>query len=88
MFQHLYFKLQSGKTIGLSLLKKTDKVQQIKAILEEKEGIPPAHIKLVYGGVEMGDERSLKQCGVKDYSLVNFHIKAPGTYCSETCSPV
>uniref|UniRef100_A0A2K5S3H4 Ubiquitin-like domain-containing protein n=1 Tax=Cebus imitator TaxID=2715852 RepID=A0A2K5S3H4_CEBIM len=36
----------------------TDKVEQIKEHVEEKEGIPPQQQRLIYSGKQMNDEKT------------------------------
>ncbi|KAJ2485240.1 hypothetical protein IWW37_005997 [Coemansia sp. RSA 2050] len=45
---------------------KTDiKVLEIKQAIEEKEGIPPAQQRLIYGGVQMSDDKY----AIRDYKI-------------------
>uniref|UniRef100_A0A2K6UTZ7 Ubiquitin-like protein NEDD8 n=1 Tax=Saimiri boliviensis boliviensis TaxID=39432 RepID=A0A2K6UTZ7_SAIBB len=39
-------------------MESTDKVEQIKEHVEEKEGIPPQQQRLIYSGKQMNDEKT------------------------------
>ncbi|GAC94213.1 polyubiquitin [Pseudozyma hubeiensis SY62] len=45
-------KTLTGKEIELDI-EQTDKIQRIKERVEEKEGIPPAQQRLIFGGKQM-----------------------------------
>ncbi|KAK4444295.1 ubiquitin [Podospora aff. communis PSN243] len=53
----------TGREIELDV-EPTDKVAQIKEKVEEKEGIPPAQQRLIYGGKQMVDDKT-----ASDYQL-------------------
>ncbi len=74
VFQHLFVKYESGRTIGLSELNRSDTVAKVKLLLGEKEGIPVDQQQLIYSGSEMRDDETLSQCGV-----VDFRVSAPAT---------
>ena len=76
--QHLFFKTITGKTIGLSALKGSDTIHKIKCILQDKEGISADQQMLICRGQVLPDQRTLDQCRIEDYSLVNFLIVSPG----------
>ncbi|AEO70336.1 5d3fcbc0-69c4-4d7b-84b7-53a760de1076 [Thermothielavioides terrestris] len=53
----------TGKEIELNV-EGSDQVSKIKELVEEKEGIPPAQQRLIYGGKQMVDDKT-----ADDYSL-------------------
>ncbi|KAF2029901.1 ubiquitin [Setomelanomma holmii] len=53
----------TGKEIELDI-EADYKVSRIKERVEEKEGIPPAQQRLIYGGKQMADEKT-----AADYAL-------------------
>merc|ERR1712157_257373 len=57
-------KTLTGKEIELDI-EQTDKIQRIKERVEEKEGIPPAQQRLIFGGKQMHDEKTAKDFGVE-----------------------
>ncbi|ODQ53321.1 ubiquitin [Saitoella complicata NRRL Y-17804] len=50
-------KTLTGKEIELDI-EPSDKVSRIKERVEEKEGIPPAQQRLIFGGKQMSDENT------------------------------
>ena len=76
--QHLFFKTITGKTIGLSSLKGSDTIHKVKCILQDKEGLLPDQQMLIYRGQVLPKYKTLDQCRIEDYSLVNFLVVAPG----------
>ncbi|KAL2022664.1 hypothetical protein VTK56DRAFT_4745 [Thermocarpiscus australiensis] len=53
----------TGKEIELNV-EGSDTVSKIKELVEEKEGIPPAQQRLIYGGKQMVDDKT-----AGDYNL-------------------
>ncbi|KAK4240030.1 ubiquitin [Achaetomium macrosporum] len=53
----------TGKEIELNV-DPSDPVSKIKELVEEKEGIPPAQQRLIYGGKQMVDDKT-----ADDYQL-------------------
>ncbi|KAK3310126.1 ubiquitin-related domain-containing protein [Chaetomium strumarium] len=53
----------TGKEIELNV-DPSDPVSKIKELVEEKEGIPPAQQRLIYGGKQMVDDKT-----ADDYKL-------------------
>ncbi|KAJ1020325.1 hypothetical protein NDA18_005921 [Ustilago nuda] len=67
-------KTLTGKEIELDI-EQTDKIQRIKERVEEKEGIPPAQQRLIFGGKQMHDEKTAKDFGVEGGSVL--HASSP-----------
>ncbi|GAC76324.1 ubiquitin-like protein [Moesziomyces antarcticus T-34] len=63
-------KTLTGKEIELDI-EQTDKIQRIKERVEEKEGIPPAQQRLIFGGKQMHDEKTAKDFGVEGGSVLH-----------------
>ncbi|EPQ30579.1 uncharacterized protein PFL1_02103 [Pseudozyma flocculosa PF-1] len=70
-------KTLTGKEIELDI-EPTDKIQRIKERVEEKEGIPPAQQRLIFGGKQMHDEKTAKDFGVEGGSVLHLVLALRG----------
>ncbi|SPO30425.1 probable NEDD8 precursor - Ubiquitin-like protein [Ustilago trichophora] len=67
--------------VGLEIeldIEQTDKIQRIKERVEEKEGIPPAQQRLIFGGKQMHDEKTAKDFGVEGGSVLHLVLALRG----------
>ena len=60
----------TGREIDLDI-EPTDKVARIKERVEEKEGIPPAQQRLIFGGKQMHDEKGVSEFGLEGGSVLH-----------------
>ncbi|CAG8841604.1 7195_t:CDS:2, partial [Racocetra persica] len=42
-----------------------DTVARVKERVEEKEGIPPAQQRLIHGGKQLTDEKTVREAGIR-----------------------
>ncbi|PWN34172.1 putative NEDD8 precursor-ubiquitin-like protein [Meira miltonrushii] len=70
-------KTLTGKEIELDI-EPTDKIQRIKERVEEKEGIPPAQQRLIFGGKQMHDDRTAKDFGIEGGSTLHLVLALRG----------
>lgn len=67
----------TGKEIELDI-EKSDKISRIKEKVEEKEGIPPAQQRLIYGGKQMNDDKSAEEYGLEGGVILHLVLALRG----------
>ena len=61
----------SGKTLVLKL-KTTDSIENIKAIIQDKEGIPPNQQQLIFDGEWLENCCTISDCNIKNESTLQL----------------
>ena len=70
-------KTLTGKEIEIDI-EAADKVQRIKERVEEKEGIPPAQQRLIFGGKQMSDEKTAAEYNIEGGSVLHLVLALRG----------
>ncbi|KAI9006941.1 ubiquitin-related domain-containing protein [Hyaloraphidium curvatum] len=70
-------KTLTGKEIEIDI-EPNDKINRIKEKVEEKEGIPPAQQRLIFGGKQMADEKAASDYGVEGGSVLHLVLALRG----------
>ncbi|KAI8853136.1 ubiquitin-like protein [Chytridium lagenaria] len=59
-------------------IERDDKITRIKERVEEKEGIPPAQQRLIFGGKQMNDEKTAEEYSIEGGSVLHLVLALRG----------
>jgi len=73
----LFVKTLTGKTVSIEV-EEGESIEDVKAKISEKEGIPPEQQRLIFGGQQLQDSKTLDDYDVSDDATLHLVLRLRG----------
>lgn len=73
----LFVRTMTGKTVSIEV-EEGESIEDVKAKISEKEGIPPEQQRLIFGGQQLQDAKTLEDYDVGDDATLHLVLRLRG----------